>query len=117
MTRTSLLRLLKIGASVLLVLIVAGYSIWRSSDYARGPRITISEPADWSSIQASTTPIKGIVERAHIVTMNGKSVSIDEAGNFNEIILVFPGTNLVTFIAKDQFGRTIEKRLILTKPN
>ncbi|MEN9913121.1 MAG: Glucodextranase, domain [Candidatus Parcubacteria bacterium] len=115
MTRTSLLRILKIGASILLVLIVAGYSIWRSSDYARGPRINITDPLNWSSIQASTTPIHGIVERAHIVTMNGKPVSIDEAGNFSEIIIVFPGTNLITFIAKDQFGRSVEERLILTK--
>ena len=115
MTRSSLLRLIKIGATIFLVLVVAGYSIWRSSDYARGPRITISEPADWSSVQASTTPIRGVVERAHIVTMNGKPVSIDESGNFNEIIIVFPGTNIVTFTAKDQFGRTVEKRLILTK--
>lgn len=115
MTRTSLLRLLKIGAGALLILIVAGYSIWRSFDYARGPRITIADPADWSTVQASTTAIRGIVERAHIVTMNGKPVSIDEAGNFNEIIIVFPGTNIVTFTAKDQFGRMVEKRLILTK--
>jgi hypothetical protein len=115
MTRSSLLRLLKISAAILLILIVAGYSIWRSFDYARGPRITIAEPADWSSTQASTTAIHGIVERAHILTMNGKPVSIDEVGNFNEIIIVFPGTNIITFIARDQFDRTIDKKITITR--
>lgn len=115
MTRSSVIRLIKIGASVFLILLVVGYSIWRSSTYARGPRITISEPADWSTVRATTTPIRGVVERAHIVTMNGKPVSIDESGNFNEMIIVFPGTNIVTFIATDQFERTVEKRLVLTR--
>ncbi|MEK7641916.1 MAG: hypothetical protein AAB365_02895 [Patescibacteria group bacterium] len=115
LTRTSFLRALKIGGSVLVIALVAGYSIWRSLDYARGPHISIIEPADWATLQASTTDIRGRIERANSITLNGKDIFIDESGNFSETIAVFPGTNIVTLTAHDQFGRTAEKRLTLTR--
>ena len=116
-TRTTLLRILKIGSAVLIVVLIVTYAIWRSLAYARGPHITITDPTDGASITASTTIIHGQVERTNNITMNGKSISIDEQGNFNETIIVFMGSNIITFEARDQFGRSVETELRLSGIN
>lgn len=116
-TRSTLLRILKIGSAVLIVLLIATYAIWRSLAYARGPHITITEPTDGASIVTSTTTIHGHVERANNITMNGKAINMDEQGNFNETIIVFPGANIITFIANDQFERSIQTQIRLMRTN
>ena len=50
--------------------------------------------------------IKGVVERAKNMLLNGNEINIDEKGDFSETIIVFPGINLITLTAKDQFGRS-----------
>ncbi len=110
-TRTTFLRIIKIGSAILIVLLIIAYAIWRSFAYARGPRITLSEPTNYASITSSTTHIIGRVERANTITLNGKTVTIDEQGNFNETIIVFPGTNILTLVAHDQFNRTVQEQV------
>jgi hypothetical protein len=111
LTRTSYIRILRIVvASVVIVLIVA-YAIWRSLNYARGPAIVILEPENGSSAPGSTMTIKGHADRVNNLIMNGDQVSIDEQGNFVQSIIIFPGTNKITFTASDQFGRSTEKEL------
>lgn len=112
-TRTSFLRLLKIGSAVLIILIIIAYALWRSLAYARGPHITIIEPLDGASISATTTIVRGSVERANNITLNGRAITIDEKGNFNETIIVFPGSNIITLEARDQFERRVEMELRL----
>jgi hypothetical protein len=43
--------------------------------------------------------------------LNGKAITIDEQGHFDETILVFPGTNILTLVARDQFERSVETRV------
>ncbi|MEN9524465.1 MAG: hypothetical protein RL536_534 [Candidatus Parcubacteria bacterium] len=112
-TRTTFIRILKIGSAVLIILVIIAYALWRSLAYARGPHINIIEPVDGASISASTTVIRGNVERANNITLNGRTVTIDELGNFSEIIIVFPGINIITLDAKDQFERMVETQLRL----
>ena len=37
--------------------------------------------------------------------------ALDEKGNFKENLVVFPGVNIITLDAKDQFGRATEKQI------
>jgi hypothetical protein len=110
-TRTTFLRNLKIGSTIVIILIIVAYALWRSFAYARGPHITITEPLNFSSINSTTTQVIGRVERANTITLNGKPITIDEQGNFNEIIVLFPGTNILTIKAHDQFDRTVQKEI------
>ncbi len=109
--------MIRIAAGISACVIVIGYAMWRSLDYARGPRIMVAEPTPWQSVYASTTVVHGMIERAHAVTLNGKSIAIDETGRFIETVVVFPGTNVITLIAQDQFDRTDTVELIVTRPN
>lgn len=111
LTRTSYIRILRFGAAVILIILIASYAIWRSLNYARGPAITISEPVNGSSAATSTLTIKGHVDRVNNLVMDGSPITIDEQGNFTQSVIVFPGLNEIEFVAKDQFGRSVKKEL------
>jgi hypothetical protein len=104
-TRTSFLRLLKIIAAIIIAGIIIGYAIWRSFNYARGPHIEIFEPANGSSTASTTLLIRGQAKRINNLTLNGMSMFINEEGDFNSRVIIFPGINRLTISGRDQFGR------------
>ncbi|MEI7462889.1 MAG: hypothetical protein WCK03_00665 [Candidatus Taylorbacteria bacterium] len=114
MTRTSFIRLIKSVVTLFLASLIVAFAIWRSLNYARGSSITITEPVNGSSISSKSVLIKGHVERAKNLILNGNGININEKGEFSITILVFPGINVVTLIAKDQFGRSTEQRIVLS---
>ena len=109
MTRTTILKLIKSGSAILIIAIILAYALSRSLTYARGPHITITSPNNYDTLASTTTHIIGRVERARNITLNGKSLTINEKGDFNEVIIIFPGNNFIKLIASDQFGRSIEQ--------
>ncbi len=111
MTRSAYLRIFRFAAAGLIILAIVGYAISRSLPYARGPRIEIFTPADGSTISSATMELIGRAERIKALTVNGAAASVDEAGGFKATLVAFPGTNVITVSATDQFGRSIEKRL------
>lgn len=111
MTRTSLLRYIKIGCGALVALLIIIYAISRSLSYARGPHITVDEPTDWAVITSPTTMVRGHVDRANNLTLDDHAISIDEQGNFSETLVIFPGMNIITIEAHDQFNRTVKTQL------
>ncbi len=113
MTRTSLIRSIKIIASAFAALLIIAFAVWRSLDYARGPKVTISLPTNGAEITAKYVTVKGRVERANDLLINGKEINVDEHGNFSDNIVVFPGINVITVTAKDQFGRSVKDQLTL----
>src|ERR1035437_4037204 len=90
------------------------YFIYRTSRaYVSGPSIIISEPANYAAFSTSTATIVGIAKRAQDITLDGRSIIIDNNGNFRETILLMPGYNIEIIAAHDQFRHTTEKRLEL----
>jgi hypothetical protein len=112
-SRTTTIRLLRLGLIGLGAAIIIAYAIWRSLNYLNGPSIEIFQPINGSAVASSTVTIIGRADRVNSLLLNGKTVFIDESGNFKETILVFSGVNIVTFTAKDQFGRSRSKQLEL----
>jgi hypothetical protein len=106
----------KIFVAAVIVIIAAGllYFIYRTSRaYLSGPSITITEPDNYATFSTSTATIVGIAKRAQDITLDGRSITIDNNGNFRETILLMPGYNIETISAHDQFGHATEKRLEL----
>ena len=111
--RTKTLRFIRIVAVSLFAVIIIVYAIWRSLNYARGPVVNIFQPLNGSAVATSTVKIIGQALRVNSLSLNGKTVFIDEAGNFSETLIVFSGMNIITFNAHDQFGRETKKELDL----
>jgi hypothetical protein len=113
LNRTASIRIIQISAIVFIAILIGSYALWRSLNYARGPHITIFEPLDGSSVSASVVTIKGRADRVNKIELNMQPISMDEQGNFSEMITIFPGTNILTFDASDQFNRSTETVLHL----
>ena len=112
-TRTTNLRILKISLGAIVLIIITIYAISRSMNYARGPKIDLVGPINNSYVASTTVSFKGMVERAHDLTINGMVIPIDEKGNFEDKIIIFPGINTITLEAKDQFGRNTKTQITL----
>ena len=91
-----------------------GFFIYRTSlSYLSGPQVTITEPANYAAFVVPTTTISGMALRVQDISLDGRSITIDDKGNFSETILLAPGYNIETISAHDQFGHMTEKRLEL----
>ena len=106
----------KIVIALIVVIIAAGllFFIYKTSkSYISGPNIIITEPSNYASFSTSTATIAGVAKRTQDITLDGRSITIDNDGNFSETILLMPGYNIEILSAHDQFGHTTEKRLEL----
>jgi hypothetical protein len=113
LTRSSLLRLLTYGLAGIALAVVIGYAAWRSFDYLRGPTIEIFQPADGSTIASSSITILGRADRINTMNLNGRSIAMNEEGYFAEILIIFPGVNIISLSGTDQFGRSSDAQIRL----
>lgn len=113
MNRQDIKKTIKISIFLFILAIVIGYTLFTSKAFIKGPEIVIHEPQNGSTFATSSIVIRGIAERSRNITLNGKSISIDDQGNFKENILLAPGYNAVTLTAKDKFEEIKEYRLEL----
>jgi len=117
LNRTATLRLIRYSLVALGCLLITLYALSRSLNYIHGPTINIFQPINGSAVASSTVTIIGQALRVNSLSLNGKDVFIDEAGNFKETLLIFHGLNEITLSAKDQFGRSTNKQLELVGVN
>jgi hypothetical protein len=108
LNRTAWLRLIKFAIVCVVAILIITYAISRSLSYTRGPRISVFQPVDGSSIGASTVTIQGRADRINTLYLDGSPISMDQQGTFSEMMTVFPGSNIITLSAHDQFGRTTQ---------
>ncbi len=111
-TRNEVKRLVRVFIVFISLALVFGYSMYATHDLIRGPEIVIIEPTEYSFSTSSVT-IRGIAKRSQDIILNGKSITIDERGNFKEVTLLAKGYNNFTLIAKDRLKRQKEYRLEL----
>jgi hypothetical protein len=98
---------------ILAITVVVGYGIFATHDFVIGPTMTILEPVSGSTFTTPSIRIKGVVSRIQDIRLNGRSITIDDRGNFDEAILLAPGYNIFTLEARDKFGRSKDVRLEL----
>jgi len=108
-------RSLGIGIAVLFFVLFVGYLGFRMINFVDAPLLSIDEPDDKISVTRPVIQIKGRVEKESQLTVNGRGINVDEAGNFNEEFELAAGINALEFLVKDRFGkesRTIRHVLI-----
>ncbi|MDD5720846.1 MAG: hypothetical protein PHT16_00135 [Candidatus Pacebacteria bacterium] len=101
------------GFSVFFILIII-YAIWGSKDLIFGVKIKNVNlnglPAQSSAtIADNIVKITGNAKNAIDLTLNGRKISIDEQGNFNETIALLSGYNIINIKAEDKFNYIDEK--------
>lgn len=92
-------------------MVVLGYAYFEGKNVIRGPEIIINTPEETFVSPEQKVAIQGLAERIVELRLNGRPVSVTEAGAFYEEILLAPGYNELTFTARDKAGREAVKKL------
>jgi len=96
------------GFSIFFVLIIF-YAFFVSKDLILGVKIKNVNLIDGATVAESTIKVIGNARNAINLTLNGREISVDEQGNFDETIALLPEYNIINIKARDKFGYMDEK--------
>lgn len=112
---TNAKKILKIaGLSIFFILIII-YAFFRSHDLIFGVKIKNVNIVDGTKVASNILEITGNAKNATNLTLNGREISIDQEGNFNETIVLLIGYNIMNIKAQDKFGYSDEKNYQIIK--
>ncbi len=103
--------ILKILIIVIVAGLIVGYTYYRVKDFAYGPKIIITSPINGITVDDVLLEISGNATRISYFSINDRQIFTNEAGNFKEKLLLFPGYNIISIKASDKFDRKIERTL------
>lgn len=95
---------LALGLALLALGVYGGVEAW---PLVAGPSLTIRSPEPGTTVPGGVTSVRGAVERVSGLSLNGMPILPDETGAFVSTLAFSPGTTILTFVAKDRFGRSI----------
>jgi hypothetical protein len=104
-----------LGLVLLFVGTVFSYSYIKSKNLINGPGITIISPTNGSATEESVMFIEGQAVNINSISLNGRSIFVDEKGYFNEATVLSVGHNKIKIEAKDKFGRSTENIIELVR--
>ncbi|MEK7081275.1 MAG: hypothetical protein AAB902_02720 [Patescibacteria group bacterium] len=96
------------GLSAFFILIIA-YAFFRSKDLIFGVKIKNVNLTDGATVTENIIKLTGNAKNAINLTLDGREISVDQQGNFNETIALLPGYNIINIKARDKFGYIDEK--------
>jgi hypothetical protein len=107
-------KIVKVGGMTVFFLLIIGYAIFNSRNLIFGVKIKNVNInglpiEDGATITANTIEITGVAQNAVDLTLDGRVISIDQAGNFDETIALLNGYNIINIKAEDKFRNVDEK--------
>ena len=99
-----------------LVILLLYYAMWQGRLLISGPLVSLdNKPPTTSS--SRVIELSGRTENIPKITLNGRPISTDSDGQFNEEIVLENGRNIITLQGLDRFGRdTILRHSIVYLP-
>lgn len=98
--RTILQVLAVLGLGTLLIV----YTLFQARNMIQGPKIILDEPYD-QVVYSRTNMVHGTAKNIVKMTLNGKEIHTNKAGEFSHELILENGYTLVTLEAWDRFGR------------
>src|SRR3954471_14466246 len=99
---TNAKKLVKITGLSLFFLCIIAYAFFVSKDLIFGIKIRDVNLKDGAVVADNRVHITGNAKNAVHVTLDGREISIDQAGNFSETIALLPGYNIISMRAEDK---------------
>jgi len=106
---TSAKKIIKLAVLVTFFVLIIVYAFFRSYDLIFGIKIKDVSIADGKTYTESPIVLTGIAKNAVNLSLNGREISIDDKGNFQEAVALYKGYNIVTIRAMDKFGSVDEE--------
>src|SRR5436190_14808991 len=102
-------KILRIAIFSVFFIFIITYAFVRSRDLIFGVKIKDVNITDGAKFTTSVVEIKGNAKNATNLTLDGREISIDQNGNFDETMALLLGYNVVSIRAIDKFGHIDEK--------
>ena len=103
-----------LATTLILASIIIGYTVFNSRLLIAGPQIIVKGPETGSVFEDPLIELRGKAKNTSFITLDGNPVYVDEDGNFNEKLLLSPGTSIIKLDATDRFDRAAETTLWYT---
>ncbi|MFA6422495.1 MAG: helix-turn-helix domain-containing protein [Candidatus Buchananbacteria bacterium] len=109
----------KIIRTAVIILIVAGVLIFlgfKVNQIFSAPTLKIGEPVDNSKTYQKKLKILGKSQKEAEITINNNIIFVDASGNFEALLDLHGGLNLIKITAKKKYSRTreVDLRIILS---
>lgn len=102
-------KIIKIAGLSLFFILIIVFAFFRSKDLIFGVKIKNVNIVDGSTITEDVIKLTGTAKNAIKLILNGREISVDQEGNFNETIALLSGYNIINIVAQDKFGDIDEK--------
>ncbi len=112
---TDIKKIIKIVSLSVFFIFIIVYAFVTSKDLIYGVKITNVNIVDGAKMTESILKVNGNAKNAINLTLNGREISIDQQGNFEETIALLMGYNVINITALDKFGNVDEKNYKLIK--
>ncbi len=108
-------KIVKIASLSVFFLLIITYAFFRSQDLIFGVKIKNVNIVDGTKVVSNIVELTGNAKNAINLALNGREISIDKSGNFNETIALLSGYNIINITAQDKFGYIDEKNYHIIK--
>jgi hypothetical protein len=102
-------KIVKISGVAVFFLLIIIYAFFRSKDLIFGVKIINVDIVNGATVTSPTMEVTGTARNAISLSLDGREISVDQQGNFDETIALLPGYNIISIRAQDKFGHTDEK--------
>jgi hypothetical protein len=102
-------KILQLAGLAVFFILIFTYAFFRSKDLIFGVKIKNVNLADGATVAENVIKLTGNAKNAINLTLDGREISVDQQGNFNETIALLPGYNIINLGAQDRFGNVDEK--------
>ena len=92
---------------VLVLIALVGYGFLEARPLVAGPSLLITSPLDNASFPGGVVTVTGEARRTAGLTVNGAPLLHEESGRFSSALTFPRGGSILTFEARDRFGRTV----------
>jgi len=100
---------LEITGFLIFFIFILSYGLWGSHNLIFGIKVKNVSIADGAKYPDSVIEVTGNATNATNLSLNGRKISINQDGDFNETIALLPGYNVINIRAQDKFGYVDEK--------
>lgn len=105
---------IKIWGTITVLIVVLIYAFFNARQLIAGPEIIIRGPENGTSFESPFIEIIGYARNTAFISMNGRTIYVNENDEFKEKLLLPPGTSIIKIDARDRFERSTEVTLWYT---
>ncbi len=108
-------KILRIASLSIFFVLIIIFAFSRSKDLILGVQIRNVNIIDGAKVENNVLKITGNAKNATNLSLNGREISVDQQGNFDETIVLLSGYNIINIKAEDKFGYEDEKNYQIIK--